>query len=610
MELEVISVSRRPEKLSETASAIQVVTRDEIRRSGATGIPEALRLADNLQVAQKSSHGWGISARGFNAELANKLLVMIDGRTVYTPLFSGVFWNAQDYLLEDLDRIEVVSGPGGALWGANAVNGVINIISRSARETPGLYLEAGAGTAYENFAGVRYGGTLAPKISYRVYGRHFERDHLANANGSPAHDSWRMKQGGFRLDAENDPSRTLTLQGDLYAGKADVPTGGTGTFRGGNLLGRWSQRFSAESQLSVQLYYDRTYLYNPITNQFGPTSILIDELDTYDLDVQHSFRLNARNRVVWGAGYRFTHNVVQSAQNLAFLPERLDHTLVSGFLQDEFALSEQLSLTLGSKLEHNDYTGREVEPSARLQWNFAPEKMLWLAVSRAVRTPSRIDRDAFQPKPPGSFLGGNPNFCSEKVIAYEAGYRATLGTRGTASVSTFYNDYDELRSLGFTPITILPLFFENNLQAETYGVELSATFQVRDGWRIRGGYTALKEHLRVKPGTVDLGNKLNETSDPGQQASLRSSVDLPHHVEIDAGLRWVDTLHNNNNGVPGTVPAYVELDVRLGWRPSDRLELSLVGQNLLHGDHPEFGTAGPTREGVKRSAYAKLTWRY
>lgn len=610
LDLEVTSVSRRPEKLSEAASAIQVITGDEIRRSGATGIPEALRLADNLQVAQKSSHGWGISARGFNAELANKLLVMIDGRTVYTPLFSGVFWNAQDYLLEDLDRIEVVSGPGGALWGANAVNGVINIISRPSQETQGLYLEGGGGTAFENFLGARYGGRLAPKISYRVYARRFERDHLENANGTPATDRWRKTQGGFRLDAETSPDRTLTLQADLYSGDADVPTGGSGNFRGGNLLGRWSQRFAAESQLTVQLYYDHTYLYDPITNQFGPTSILIDQLDTYDLDVQYRFRLNARQQVVWGAGYRFTHNVVQSAQNLAFLPERLDHELFSGFLQDEIALWDHLSLTLGSKVEHNDYTGREVEPSARLQWNFAPERLLWLAVSRAVRTPSRIDRDAFQPKPPGSFLGGNPNFCSEKVVAYEAGYRTALGARGTASVSTFYNDYDELRSLGFTPGTILPLFFQNNLQAETYGVELSATLQLREGWRIRGGYTALKEHLRVKPGTVDLGNKLNETSDPEQQASLRSSLDLRHHVELDAGLRWVDTLHNNANGVVGTVPAYVELDVRLGWRPSEHVEFSLVGQNLLHRDHPEFGATGPTREEIPRSVYGKLTWRY
>ncbi|HEX2854626.1 MAG TPA: TonB-dependent receptor [Opitutaceae bacterium] len=610
MNLEVMSVSRQPEKLLDAASAIQLITGSHIRRSGATTIPEALRLANNLQVAQKTSHGWGISARGFNTELANKLLVRFDGRTVYTPLFSGVFWNAQDYLLEDLDRIEVISGPGGALWGANAVNGVINIISRKASETQGWYLEAGGGNVLKNFAGARYGGALSPKVHYRVYGRRFVRDELTFANGKPAVDSWEMNQGGFRLDAEPWAPTTLTLQGNLYSGHADVPPGGNGDYSGENILGRWSQVFSGDSDLSLQVYYDRTHLYTPITNEFGPTSILTDELDTYDVDFQHRFPLNRQHRIVWGVGYRFTHNTVMSAQTLAIVPARLDQKLFSSFVQDEVLLGENLTLTLGTKLEHNSYTGRELEPSARLQWKFSPEKLLWGAVSRAVRTPSRIDRDAFQPRPSFAILGGNPNFQSENVIAYEAGYRGALASRGTVSVAGFYNVYDRLRSLSFTPATIIPLFFENNVEGETYGVELSATYDLLENWRIRGGYTWLKERLRIKAGKGDLGNALNETSDPEHQLSLRSSVDLSESVEFDAGLRWVDTLVNNNNGVPGTVPSYLELDVRVAWRPTPRLELSIAGQNLLHSRHPEFGLTGPLREEIKRSVHGKISWRY
>jgi iron complex outermembrane recepter protein len=610
MNIEIISVSRRPEKLSDAASAIQVVTGNEIRRSGASSIPEALRLADNLQVAQKNSHDWGISARGFNTELANKLLVMIDGRTVYTPLFSGVFWHAQDYLLEDLDRIEVISGPGGALWGANAVNGVINILSKNARETPGLYLEAGGGSKLDAFAGVRYGGTLAPNVHYRIYGRHFDRDHEVLSNGARASDSWDMSQGGFRIDAEALPQSTFTLQGDLYRGHGSIPFGGEAKFDGGNILGRWSQTFSDESDISLQVYYDHTYLYDPITNQFGTAMVLTDELDTYDLDFQHRFRLSEHHQIVWGVGYRFTHNVVNPAPNLAFLPGRLDHKLFSGFVQDEMSLGSNVSLTLGTKLEHNDYTGLEAEPSARVQWKLSPDKLLWSAVSRAVRTPSRIERDAYQPKPPPAILVGNPNFASETVVAYELGYRAAVGANASLSIAAFYNKYDDLRGVSFTPATIVPLFFDNAVEGESHGIEVTAAYQVLNWWRIRSGYNLLKSHLHVKTGRTDLTNALNETSDPEHQFSLRSSMDLFRRVEFDAALRWVDSLRNNNNGVPGTVPSYCELDLRIGWRVTGQFEVSIVGQNLLHDQHPEFGVEGLFREQIRRSVYGKITWRF
>ena len=610
MNLDVTSVSKQSEPYGQAPAAIQVITQDEIHRSGASSIPEALRLADNLEVAQKNSHDWGISARGFNTDLANKLLVLMDGRTLYTPLFSGVFWNVQDYLLEDIDRIEVISGPGGTLWGANAVNGVINITSKSARDTQGLYVEGGGGTELRYFTGVRYGGTLASNVYYRVYGKYFDRGNEVFPDGSNASDSWAMGQGGFRVDDYASGGNVLTLQGDGYGSGVNIPAGGEGMASGGNILGRWSHTISDDSDMSLQLYYDRTHLADPISNQFGTADILKDDLDTYDLDFQHRFRLGGRNRFVWGLGYRYTHDEVGQAANLAFLPSPLDHNLYSVFAQDEIMLVKDLYLTLGTKLEHNDYTGYEWEPSGRLQWNITSNQMVWGAISRAVRTPSRVDRDLAEPNSPPTILAGGSNFVSETLIAYELGYRAQLGRKVSASVSTFYNDYNNVRSLSFTPATIVPLFFANNLEGYTYGAEFSATYQVFDWWRLHGSYDLLEEHLSVEAGQTDIEHALNETSDPKHQMSFRSSMDLPQNVELDAGLRWVDTLHNNNSGVVGTVPSYFELDARLGWRPVKNLELSFVGQNLLHDQHPEFGAPSPTREEIVRSFYGKVSWRF
>lgn len=620
MDIEVTSVSKRPEKLLDAASAIQVITSEDIRRSGASSIPDVLRLAGNLDVAQQNSHDWNISARGFNTDLANKLLVLIDGRTVYTPLFSGVFWDVQDSLLEDIDRIEVISGPGGTLWGANAVNGVINITSKSAKDTQGLYLEAGGGSELRGFTGVRYGGTLAPGVYYRVYGKYFDRAPGVIANGIDVPNGWRMQRGGFRIDSEALPQNTLTLQGDFYSGDENLQTGGTGKVSGGNVLGRWSHTVSADSDTVLQLYYDRTHLASPKpATGLAPAGTLSDDLDTYDLDFQHHFRQGGQHRLVWGLGYRFTHDLVGNAPSVGFLPPQLDHNLYSAFLQDEIALRNNLVLTLGSKFEHNDYTGFEWEPSSRVHWNLTPAQMLWAAVSRAVRTPSRIDRDLVEPTHlpapfPQSILNGGSDFASETLIAYELGYRGQIGAQTVASISIFYNDYDHVRSTtpappGF-PTLGFPLVFHNNLEGETHGVELSATYQVLAGWRLQGTYSLLKEHLHIKPGQVDFSNGLNETADPAQQFSLHSAMDLPQNVALDAGLRWVDTLHNNNGPNAGTVPSYFELDVRLGWHPTKQLELSLVGQNLLHNHHPEYGFPSPTREEVERSFYGKVTWRF
>jgi iron complex outermembrane receptor protein len=619
MDQEVTSVAKQPEPLRQAPAAIQVVAGDEIRRSGASSIPEALRLADNLEVAQLSSSQWDISARGFNTSgFSDKLLVLMDGRSLYTPLLAGVIWNMQDYLLEDIDRIEVISGPGGTLWGANAMNGVINITSKNARDTQGLYVEGGGGNWLQDFGAVRYGGTLASNVFYRVYGKYFDRDAEVYADGKSANDTWNRGQAGFRIDADGAANDQFTLQGDIFDGDNHSTPGGEGTPNangnngGGNILGRWTHTFSDDSDMSLQLYYDRNHLEAPFQSAGAiPAGNLIEDLDTYDLDFQNRFALGTWNNIVWGFGYRFTHDVVQDAPLVAFLPNTLDQNLFNTFVQDEIKLHENVFLTLGTKVEHNDYTGFEVEPSARIQWNVTDKQMIWGAVSRAVRTPSRYDRDLSEPSPAfGMFLTGNSSFESETLIAGELGYRAQIGKKLSASLSAFYNDYDNLRSLSATPGTFVPLFWGNNLEGDTWGFELSADYQILDWWRLHGGYDFLKEDIHVKPGQTDLDNGLGETADPQNQIFLRSSMDLPGRIELDAGLRWIDTVHNNNGGAAGTVPSYAEMDVRLGWHATKNLEISITGQNLLHDQHAEAGFPGSAQEQIVRSIFGKIAWRF
>jgi iron complex outermembrane recepter protein len=618
MNTEVTSVARHPEKLLQAAAAIQVITQEQIRRSGATSIPEALRLADNLEVAQKNSHDWAISARGFNTALGNKLLVMIDGRTVYTPLYSGVFWDVQDYLLEDIDRIEVISGPGGTLWGANAVNGVINIITKSAADTKGLYAEAGGGNQLEEFGGARYGGTLGSNVDFRVYGKYFDRADEVFTDGRRAPDAWHQERGGFRLDSQVSPQDAVSVHGDFYDGHEDVDTGGGGEAGGGNLVGRWTHEFSDESDLSLQSYYDRTHLVDPIpavylagTFLLAPAGFLRDDLTTFDTDFQHRFALGTRNRIVWGIGYRYTHDLVRNAPGIGFFPTVFNQSLYSAFVQDEFLLGHDWSATVGSKLEHNDYTGFEVEPNVRLVWSLATGQALWSAISRAVRTPSRIDRNFAEPAPPTLvILEGSSDFKSEYVTAYELGYRGGLGSRVTGSISTFYNVYSDVRSTSFTPATIVPLYFQNNLEGHTWGAELSANYQVLENWSLHAGYDFLEENIRVKAGQFDLANGLNETADPKHQVSIRSALNLPWHVNLDAAVRWIDALLTNSGQLPGTVPSYFEADTRLAWQATQGLELAVVGQNLLHAHHLEYGYPSPTTVQIERSVYGKIAWRY
>jgi iron complex outermembrane receptor protein len=591
MEIEVTSVSKRAEKLSEAASAIQVITGEDIRRSGATSIPEALRLASNLQVAQVDSRQWAITARGFNGTTANKLLVLIDGRTVYTPLYAGVFWDAQDTLLEDIEQIEVISGPGATLWGANAVNGVINVTTKRARDTPGLLLEGGGGSELRYFGGLRYGGMMTSNLHYRVYGKYFDRDSAVFSNGREATNDWRMGQGGFRVDWDPSDANLFTVQGDFYGGWGEQPNTSDLSMSGGNVIGRWSHTISESSDFGVQFYYDRTHRNIPGTFE--------EDLDTYDLDFQHRFALGERHDVVWGLGYRLIEDDVENSASLAFLPAEVSRQWFSAFAQDEIALvKDRLHLTLGTKIEHNDYTGFEFQPSGRLAWNATKGHMLWAAISRAVRTPSRIDTDLYAPGNPPFFFAGGTSFVSEELLAYEIGHRVQPHPRVSVSLAAFYNDYDNIRSVERGP----PQVLSNGHEAETYGAELTIDYRVTDWWRIRAGYTELQIQIRPEAGNTNtLGS--NESHDPNRQFMVRSSVDLPWNIELDGGFRFVTHIANQR------VPEYGELDVRLAWRPLPALELSVVGQNLLHEHHSEFGSPAARRE-IERSVYGKVLWRF
>jgi iron complex outermembrane recepter protein len=620
LDIDVTSVSKYPEKLSAAAAAVAVLTQDDIHSSGFTSIPEALRLVPGLDVARVDSHTWAISSRGFNDIFANKLLVMIDGRTVYTPLFSGVFWEVQDTLLEDIDRIEVVRGPGATLWGANAVNGVINIITKSARDTQGLLVSGGGGGEDRGFADIRYGLKLDDNVFLRVYGKYFNRDSSVLPNDTEAHDAWDMYRGGFRLDWEPTTQNSFTFQGDIYAGDQDenysvpttkfpfsttIPT--TDNVSGGNLLGRWSHSFSADSQLTVQAYYDRTVRNSPIFSE---------NRDTGDIDLQHRFALGERQEFIWGLGFRTTHDDVRNSLNVSLLPDSRTLNLYSAFLQDEISIvPERLRLTVGSKFEDNDFTGFEIQPSARALWTPGYSQTIWASVSRAVRTPSRAESDIRLnpappvPLPPGSItILGNPDMESEELLAYELGYRIQPIDQLKVDLTAFYNDYDDLRTLEPTrPGPVSPSKVANNLFGESYGTEISATAQVTNRWRLQGSYSYLEAQLHRKAGSHDNSTETaTEGSSPRNQFFLRSLFDLGWNIQFDATLRYVDTLPAPK------IPSYLALDLRLAWSPRKDLEFAIVGQNLLDDRHPEFAPTfvGTQQTEVERSVYGTVVWRF
>lgn len=601
MNLEVVSVSRHPEKAAETASAIRVVTGEEIRRSGAATLPQALRLASNLHAQQLSSSYWTISARGLNQTTAtsNKLLVMIDGRTIYTPLVSGTYWDQRDVFLPDVDRIEVISGPGGSAWGANAVNGVINIRTKSSAATQGGLLYGGAGIEERVLGGFRYGGTLGESGHYRVYAKHLDYDGGQRSNGTDARNRWVLSQTGFRTDTQPFAGSSVVVQGDLYTGWIQQPTSARGELDGGNLTAKWTQAIAPGSTFIAQAFYDSARRGAPTT--FG------DRLDTVDVDLQHESLFGRdRHRVVWGGGHRINNDKVRNLATQAFLPAELRHELTTAFVHTEWTLvPERLRLIVGSKYEHNTYSGAEHQPNVRVAWYFAPQQTLWAAVSRAVRTPSRVDRDLFIPPQPPFTAAGGPNFHSEELVAYELGWKGRLAARWTGAVTGFVHDYDGLRTLELP----VPLMFMNGLDARTYGAEAFVQHRLSDAVNVNFGYTWFKRDFRLKAWSRDFNAGNVEIADPEHQAHVRVAVDLPARWELDLGARYVSSVPTLAARVVSAVPAYTELDARLGWTSESGWELSLIGTNLLDKAHPETGPVNNRRE-IERSVHGRVTWRF
>ena len=601
----VTTVSKRAERLSDAAAAVYVITAEDIRRSGVRSLAEALRLAPNLQVAQVSAYGYAISARGFNNSAANKLLVLIDGRSVYNPLFSGVFWDVQNPMLEDIERIEVVSGPGGTLWGTNAVNGVINVITRSSKNTQGTLLAGGGGTRDSGVV-LRYGGAAEADGYYRVYGTYFDRDNSKTESGEAKDDARYMSQGGFRTDW-NRGADQLMVQGNVYGGAEGQPVPGsvviTGvsvplgaiSLSGGNLNGRWEHLLDDGSSFSLQAYYDR--------NDRTVPPIFTEKLDIVDLQFQHSIKPIGIHSAIWGAEYRRSSDRVVNGVLIAILPATVHQQWTSLFAQDEIMLRDDLRLTVGARLERNDYTGNEFLPTVRIAWKVAPEHLLWAAATRTVRAPSRLDRDTFYPGSPPFLLAGGPDFQSEIANVYEVGYRGQIAESLSYSVTVFHSDYDRLHTQEIAPSRTF-LFFGNGMEGKSTGVEMWGTYQASRAWRLSAGFSGLRERLTLKPGSHDTSNALEQQGrDPAQSWMMRSSMDLPYQTELDLGVRHVSAL------ATPTVPAYTAVDLRYGWRPNRNLELSITGQNLFGNGHAEFSDA-LTRSVVERNVFFKAVFKF
>jgi iron complex outermembrane receptor protein len=560
----VTTVSGRAEPLSQAAASVYVITGDEIRRSGRTSLEEALRLAPNLDVARADANQYAISARGFNNTLANKLLVLIDGRTVYTPLFSGIFWEAQDVMLEDVDRIEVISGPGATLWGANAVNGVVNVITKRADSTQGVTASLRTGRTQDDVAS-RYGGEMAGG-HYRVYGKSVRRENTHLRTGAPIPDKGEQAQGGFRADWGR-AGHGFTLQGDAYEGSAYEQGR---DYSGLNVLGRWARDLGDGAGLEVQSYYNRA-----VRNHFG---VFKDELDTWDLEAQHNLARRGAHRLLWGFGLRRHDDQVQNSPFVVFQPanQRLSRNHV--FAQDEIALRADLDLTLGGKLEYNNYTGNEFLPSARLGWRLREGALLWAAASRAVRAPSRVDRDLLGPFNVPPLLGG-PEFRSEIVKVYELGWRAQASPRFSYSLTAFHNEYERLRSV---QTTAAGNTVTNDREGTAYGVEGWATWNATDRARLSAGFVSQRFDLRNRPGVANV-QPGGEGNDPPYWMNLRASFDLAPAWGLDFMVRHYASRPNPN------VAPYTALDARLGWKAARDDELALALQNAGDRRHAEWG---------------------
>ncbi len=637
MKIEVTSVSRRSEKLTQVASAVFVITQDDIRRSGATSIPEALRMAPGVEVARIGTDKWAINIRGFNGRFADKLQVLMDGRSVYNPLFSGVQWELQDTLMEDIDRIEVIRGPGAAVWGANAVNGVINIITKKATDTQGALVSAGGGTFEHGFVGARYGGKINEDTAYRFYAKGFTRNQMKSPSGEPANDAWHSARGGFRLDHQRGID-LITVQGDIFydamgnaldKSQLSAPViqadAARGHNEGGNIRFRWDRTFSDQSAIMLQTYYDRV--------DYRLSNLTKFRTESFDVDFQHRFPLLNHHDVTWGANYRLYHNKVSDTELIALNPRQQTNQLISGFARDEITLiPERLKLTLGVRVDHNDFSGLEVQPNSRLMWTPNEKNSVWLAISRAVRTPSRAENDVrlntrTLEQIPGTStvlpftvlaqLSGSSQFTSEKLIAYELGYRRQLNTQASVDIATFFNDYSQLRDLsfgalslhsGFPTYFLLPVGLNNKASGQTYGVEIAGDWRPLEQWRLQANYSFLHMHIdsnslfRQLDPTTGSANKVT----PQHQVSLRSNYDLSDRLQFNLWLRYVSSIDLYR------IPGYVTMDAKLAFKPTRNTELFLVGQNLLSQNHQEFTSDFiPTLQAyIPRGIYAGAQWRF
>jgi iron complex outermembrane receptor protein len=626
-DVEVTTVSKQPQQLQRTPAAVFVITQEDIRRSGATNIPEALRMAPGVEVARIDADHWSVAIRGFAGQFSKSLLVLIDGRSVYTPLFDGVYWDVQNVMLEDIERIEVIRGPGGTIWGANAVNGVINIITKSSKETQGALAALGGGNVDQGTGAVRYGGSDGKDFSYRIYGTGSLRGPEFHADGDPF-DGFRMGQMGFRTDWKADDKNTLTVQGDIYGAlsgeslqlatyspPAEIVAEDKANASGGNLLARWQHTTGEGSDIQIQTYFDRT---NRQDLELGETR------DTLDIDFVQHLRVHREQELTWGLGARVSpSNYIQIAPGVNFLPNKQTESIYSGFAQYELPIvRDKLMLTAGTKLEHNSFSGFDYQPSVRLLWAPTERHSFWTAVTRAVRTPSRIDDDVLfdifvenTPTVPVYFeILGNPHQKAEQLIGYEAGYRTQVNRNLYLDFTGFYNSYRDLQNYGplalseaSTPpplrlLIVVP--YANGIQGSTMGGEVAPNWKVTHWWQVRGSYSFLHMGLEDKPGYTDTGGLLAsyEGSSPKHVLGFQSLINLPKHFEFDQTFRYSSEL--SAQGVKG----YSTADVRLGWRAGEGLDFSVVGQNLLQPYHYEFGGDPGPLVGIKRAVYAKMTW--
>ena len=635
MNVQVTSVSKRTQKLADAAAAIFVITQDDIRRSGATSIPEALRMVPGVQVARIDENKWAIASRGFNGRFDNKLLVLIDGRSVYTPLFSGVYWNIQDVMLEDVDRIEVIRGPGATLWGANAVDGVINIITKPSQSTQSALVTLEGGSEQRGAANFRYGGKLNKDTYYRAYGKYFNfGPSVYPSTDITANDNWDAWRGGFRTDWKPSGPNSITLQGDIHRSKfgetLSVPTLSApfsstypnhGSFSGGNVLGRWNHSFD-NSSMTLQMYYDHTNIIDD--------TLFVDRQNIFDIDFQHGFHPGDHHEVVWGLGYRGINDNNTSSATVSIQPNQLTLNQFSGFAQDEMSMfDKRLRVTLGTKLERSEFTGFEIEPNARLLWTVTKNQSVWTAVSRAVRTPAiteqglRLNSAVIPPGTPTNptpfptvvAILGSHQFKSEDLLAYELGYRVQVSSNFSADIATFYNNYRHLRTaepgLPFpegSPIPtdiVAPFVAANKMRGGTYGGEIFADWRILPKWRLLGSYSYLQMSLRKDPTSLDPLPDNPAGSSPHNQFYLRSSVDLTRHFEHDLMVRYVDRLPGLN------IPSYSSVDTHFTWKLASGWEISAGSQNLLNNRHleflPDFINTSPTE--VRRTFYGSITWR-